>query len=434
MSEPAPAVLEATLLSSLRTPGDVRLCKELGISADSFDAVPELHAKVWTYLDDYLRRQDEPPKVEDLRQLFGFEVTEPGDLEEYARRVREREVYRLAKSAVWRRGADLEVKPTEAIAGLIEDLSALHIDGGRRRQHFLDSGAKERLDRFDEAQRVRARGGFIGIPTGLEYFDCQNMGFVGGDVVIVFGTLGVGKSWLLMHMAVTAWNAGKRVLMISPEMTIAEQGLRFDVMGAHLKHIELSHRKLRHGEETRERYMAWLHYCAQGENFVILDAPSARRPFTFDDVWALTAEYKPDEVVIDGLHLLGIKGAGKAGWEVLKEGVEMLKALAQHDNIPVLAVHQATREAGKDESTPPGIAQIGYGYSIAQVADYVFALSHSKPYDSGHRSYLTRKVRDDERSIRRHELLWDVDRGHIEELAMITHETDEALPPKGPAY
>ena len=107
---------------------------------------------------------------------------------------------------------------------------------------------------------------------------------------------------------------------------------------------------------------------------------------------------------------------------------DRLKALALHDNIPILAVHQATREAGKEESAPPGVAQIGYGYSIGQVADHLIALSHASPRNEQRRSYVTRKVRDDVISNRRHNLVWQVDLGLIEEVPMIGYD-DEDLPP-----
>jgi len=174
--EQTPIALETALLSSISTLDDIRLCEGLGISADSFAAAPELHARVWNYLAEYLPRENKPPTAADLQRLFGFEVTEPGDLTGYARRVREREVYRAAKGAVWRRGADLEVKPTEAIEGLIEDLSALHIDG------------ENELVPLSSFERCEIRWRWPGwLPVG--------------KLVLLDGDPGVGKSWLTCVIA-----------------------------------------------------------------------------------------------------------------------------------------------------------------------------------------------------------------------------------------
>jgi replicative DNA helicase len=424
-----PAEIEVALLSSVRSPEDLRLCTDRGLTSESFDAVPAVHPLVWDHVVKTLREQREPPLPADLERLFGFTACEPGDVAAYADRVRERDVYRLGKAAIWRAGLKLETDPSAALTTLRADLS--QTETCAQRALLTDRDALARLERFDETRERRASNEFIGIPTGLAYYDGEKLGWLGGDIAVIVGTLGVGKSWVLMHMAVTAWDAGKRVLVISPEMSGHAQSLRFDVLGAHAHSIQLSHHRLRRGEEDREAYRSWLSIAARRSgDFVIVDAPGQRRPFTFDDAWNLVAEHRPDLLVIDGLHLLGVKGSGRSGWEVLKDGGEMLKALAHHDGIPILCVHQATREAGKDESSPPGISQIGYGYSVGQIADHLIALSHAKPRTPLRRSFITRKVRDDEQANYRHELIFDVDHGCIEQLPFDPNQCAE-LPAEG---
>lgn len=429
-----PAELEIGLLSSVRSAVDVRLCEELGITAESFTAVDD-HARIWSYIVEHIRRRrGEAPSPSDLRTMFGFEAAEPGDLERYAELVRERQIVFEARQVLWRRGAELDSKPGESISGLVSDLARLR-PGRARRQAYLDRDALERLEVFDEIKEAREAGRFIGLPTGLALLDADQVGLRPGQLVVVLGNTGVGKSWLLMRMAVEAWYARKKVLLISPEMTKEEQGARFDVVAAGKHELTLSNKGITHGTEDRDKYTRWLHTLASMSRFLCVDSSEEARSLTFDDVWSLTSEHRPDEVVIDGLHLLGSRSRGKAGWEILKEGTELLKAMALRERVVVLAAHQADRGAGREGSKPPGLANISFGYSIAQTADEVISLAYDK-YDSEQRIYIVKKIRGGASVHMRRKLFFDVDRGYICETGETESDFDELpSPPEGaPSY
>ena len=428
-----PAQLEANLLSSVRTAADVRLCEELGITADSFTA-DDNHARVWSYIVEHIRRQrGEAPSPNDLQSLFGFEATESGDLEKYVERVRERQVISETRQALWHRGAELDSNPGESISGLINDLSQLRL-GRVQRQSYLDRDALGRLKVFDEMKEAREAGRFIGMPTGLALLDSNGVGLRPGQLVVVLGNTEVGKSWLIMRMAVEAWAAGKKILLISPEMTKDEQGARFDVIVACLlKHSELSNVGITQGSEDRAKYVKHLESLTDRAHFVCIDSSEEARSLTFDEVWSLTSEHRPDEVVIDGLHLLGSKSRSKAGWEILKEGTELLKAMALRERVVVLAAHQADRSAGREGTKPPGLSQISYGYSIGQTADEVISLAYDKK-DESKRIYIVKKLRSGQKVRVRRRLHFDVDTGFIEETGETEEDHDELPPLETPKY
>ena len=290
---------------------------------------------------------------------------------------------------------------------------------GMRKNVYADSGYMDRLLFYEELVRLR-ESGELGIVTGLKTFDNEGLGWRKGELAVILGPTGCGKSWLITYFAAQAYNAGKRVLFISPEMTTNETMFRFEPIYATLINNKsmLSNKALSTGTYDLKKYDAFLKY-AYGKNnrsdLSVVDASEAGRQLSYEEIWNLALEFTPDVLVIDGLHLLSGGGRETKGWEVLKEGVEYLKALAQQQNIVVLAAHQPDRSAQKAGSTPPLLHQIGYGFSVAQSANRVISLGFVEG-DGKKRCFIVPKMRGFEEIYHQRYLNWDVDTGKIWEI------------------
>ncbi len=427
-----PEELENRLLSSLRAPEDVLLAQREGVTAASFVTPEPHHGDVFDYIVEYTLEHGRVPTDDDLKSLHEFETTSSGDLKSYVQRVREDELGRNVLSILLGQrnefgGESLadqfKKKPRDAIRQLSSEISELQTQTGRRIT-FLDRDAMERLKDYDVASASVKEQGVVGIPTGLRAFEGQNLGFRPGELVVVLGSTGVGKSWLLMYLACMAYQASKRVMIISPELTSGEQGARFDVCLANIRKQTLSNLDIITGQGSRSAYEDWLNPLTQRADFAVIDRSEAvGERLTYEDCRRYALELQPDVLVVDGLHLLATEGNEK-GWEALKEGVDYLKALAQQQGLVVLCAHQPTRQAAtKGETRPPTLSQIAYGFSVAQTADIILSMARVRDNPNA-RNYVVIKMRAGKPIIRLRKLHFDVDKGDIYEESDVEPEWD----------
>ncbi len=421
MEQVEQADLERRLLSSITSQKDLILAQDSGISRDTFITPSEgRHDEVWDYIEDHVRENGRCPVDDDLRTIYGFEPGAPGDLKTYVSLARKRELTRCLRAIMEKRAIQLSENPDDPepiVRSINEDLASLRL-GERRSVTFIDADAQKRMHAFMARKNIMQTRGMLGIPTGLAAFDKQGRGFMPGEVVVVVGPTGTGKSWALTHMMCHAYEDGQKILMISPELTTDEVALRFDTMLMCQRNVQvLRNTELTIGTADPKLYASWLKDLATERRFACADNAGTGKPFNFDDIWRLALEHKPAIVVIDGLHLIssGRRGGERAGWEVLKEGVEMLKALAQQEKIVVLCAHQSDRAASRKENVPPGLASIGYGFSVSQACDRFISLSRD-PDDPMQRLYKVPKFRGGAPIVEDRTLRWDVDRGIVHEI------------------
>ncbi|KKL97671.1 hypothetical protein LCGC14_1832180, partial [marine sediment metagenome] len=373
---------------------------------------------VWEYISTHAHENSGGmPTEKDLRTLFGFKSTGIGDLKTYVSLAREQELKYRARGVLMRRigglAEDSEADVAETLRATASELGELQASGGRRVTYF-DRDAMDRLERFDEARRKIVEDGIIGVPTGLKPFDAEQRGLFPGEVVIVAASTGVGKSWLLCYMAAHAYEADRRILVVSPELTAGEQSARLDPVLAGVRGEEISNFDITTGRADRSRYEEWLRGLGGDDRLAILDSSDTGGPFTLPDIWQYAMEFKPDVLVVDGLHHIAGVDETQKGWEVLKNGVARLKSLAQKEEMVVVCAHQVQRSAAARgfETTPPTLGQIGYGFSVVETADHVITMSRSAGGDM-ERLYRVVKARGIREVVEKLTLHWDVDIGQI---------------------
>jgi replicative DNA helicase len=409
--------LENRLLSSIRTLDDLLFCSREGISNESFNCIDEVdHKAVWEYIEQSIRANGEVTD-KDLISLHEFERTEQGDLKTYTQLVRNAEIESKTREVIASKIRQLSgSNALETVRELIVDLRGVQADSGRYIT-LVDKDAFDRLDYYAELQKLAASGD-LGVKTGLKTFDNEHLGWRNGELVIVLGPTGCGKSWLSLYFAAVAYKDKKRVMVISPEMSKEETTFRFDpIYSSLLGGKTISNKALSTGQMDYEKYKNFLQkaYGDGRDDLSIIDSSGTNKQLSFDEIWGLAAEYKPDVLIVDGLHLIASSDKNderKGGWEVLKHGVAYLKSLAQQQKIVVIAAHQPDRSAQKKGAGPAQLHQIAYGFSVAQSADRVLSMGFVEG-QSKQRCFIVPKIRGGEEIFRERYLNFDVDMGNI---------------------
>ncbi len=415
-----PAETELKLLSSIVDPQDLTVLLREGVSEETF----MVYGAVFAYLLDYTRQYDRQlPSRRDLEAVFKDEelqLVEPGKLQFYVDELRKQDLVRRAQHAILdrfgREGAQLLENPDETVRLLAEDLRGFQRHQTQR-VALLDRDALIRLgwlrERIQAAQEKRV----LGIPTGLRIFDEQLQGWQPGEAIMVMGAKGVGKSFLTMYFACVAYQHGVKVLYLSPEMGWEECALRFDVVLARLAQQELSLTGLTTGRAADvDRYQVWLESLCQREAFVCIDsADTSTGAFTLPSMLALQDEYRPDLMVVDGIHLVG--GEDRvSGWERIKRAADGLKAAAQYYKSVVIWSSQVDREAMRAPTEPAASgASAAYGKAAVEAANRLITLA-AYAGDSRRRVFKVPNNRGGREYHTKQHLLFDVDIGRIEQL------------------
>lgn len=410
----SPDESEIGLLSSLQKPQDITFVMREGVSTKSFLSYGAVYEHILAYTKEY----GNVPKHEDLTSEFSpFKMKEPGDLGFYVSEVLKHEMIRGANSAVIEyfgpANSRLEANPEETIRGLAETLrklrrtSASHIS-------WLDKDAMERLAWFQEKRELAKDNKVLGIPTGLKCFDGSMQGWGPGEAIMVMSPKGVGKSWLLMYFAVHGYNNGYKILFLSPEMSTQECALRFDVVLAYQKGIQLSHQNLTIGGGDEAVYEEWLKELTMRERFIVIDSPGSDG-FTTANVLNLMDEYKPDILLMDGLHLIGSEEK-LSGWEKIKQASDSMKAAAQFHKCTVIWASQVDREAMRNPTEPASTgASAAYGKAAVEAANRLITLG-TYDGDSRRRTFKIPNNRSGREFHDTQHLMFDVDIGAIYQL------------------
>lgn len=218
------------------------------------------------------------------------------------------------------------------------------------------------------------------IPFGLEELDrLWEGGHRGGELGIIAGSTGIGKSMSLAFLAQSAYWAGATVMYYTFELTVEQIKERIA-----LAMLAKGKRDV-HGE--------WADELARRARILgkktpppgIIDIRGGTK--SLPDLAADLDEFKrvngayPDLLLLDSLDDLAPLDKQKAGWEQLKEAYTWARKLALKNNIHIWTATQLTRDAV--EKARVSLKQIGEAYAKAQRAHYVIGLAQT-PEDKQH--------------------------------------------------
>lgn len=413
--------LEARLLASLPSIEAFESLGEQGIGPASFS-----HWRpMYDYIDQVVRDNQHLPRLVDLKATFNLPDhirREPHEydwlLQEFRRLTLAQQVQGLLDRVIETYGE----QPEELVPQLVRELTALGGTRGQQSASTTDARSSARMEGYAALAEGQSEGFMHGIPTGYSYFDAKaRLGWLPGELIGIVARPYVGKSWLLVWHGALAWQAGYRVLMLSPEMVVEEAEARFDAVLAGLRGVPVSVTELYRGFRPSAALHALAAEVSKRGDWVTLDTAGGR-PFKLGQIPRLIATHRPDLLLVDGLPLVGAEGGrGQALWEQIKDLSYGLKDIAVGAHIPIIVTHQATRGA-HDTKKPPGLHEIAFGDAFGQACDKVLVLSRTM--EEERRRMTIQKFRKGAPMQGGVELIFDPEHGKIREAV----DDDEDLP------
>jgi replicative DNA helicase len=221
-----------------------------------------------------------------------------------------------------------------------------------------------------------------GTRTGYSYLDNVTDGLRPGELILIGGESGAGKSMLLMNMAIQIWLQGNTtdmtgnffpgnsVLYFSLEMPFKPclNRVLSRLSGCPSKKI----RNATLNPEEAAKLKTGLRFISNYDHqFEIIDIPRGATMETMELMFEeAKAHFEPKVVVIDYLGLMDYDGPEMDDWLKLGKIAEKIHEFARVHNVIVLSAIQLNRsKGGKDAEEKIGLHRIGRSALIMQNAN-----------------------------------------------------------------
>lgn len=220
--------------------------------------------------------------------------------------------------------------------------------------------------------------GVDGYVTGWAALDTYTCGWHPGDFACWIAEPKMGKTWLLLHEAVTAWKEEEvPILFLTKEIQAPALRKRFDAINCRLSYNDLRKGMLSPFEE--ERYFKYLEDMQYEEiPFVILGHGLNDKGTTVSSLIPKVERYLPDGGIlfVDGIYMMD-DDRGESDWKAIVNIARDLKDLALQYKIPVISTSQAQIQG---KGYIPEAENVAYGKYLGQFVDLLGAFYRKAEY------------------------------------------------------
>ena len=297
--------------------------------------------------------------------LNSFQASEP--VAYWADQGRDRNLYETLREEL---GTILEQMEQRKPRQALSDLESL-VFRMRQLKPVIDRpksafhNAQEILDRY---QYAKLNAGITGIPSPWPSINLVTKGWQKEQLVFFIARPGSGKTFIMLYAAKYAWKEGKKILMCSTEMPMADFRNRIASMVIQVPYSGLRDATLSDIHESKlERELKILendpNFLIVGDGFDI----------NLNTLEAAIIEEEPDLVCVDGIYLLkGMGSQPRDRHEQYAKIFQGVKSIAKRHKVPILATSQQNRS--KDGKRGVDLERIAFTDAAGQLADYIFFL------------------------------------------------------------
>ena len=338
----------------------------------------------WNMIKEHLvAQQITPEKIAKCSEIYNEVLTTTSDEKEFTwnlskikTRYNEELHSGLIKSLteVFSTGID-PVQKLEKLNGLVKK-TTVSVDAIFKRQTYKEGSLSQSVEeRRNYYNQVEANPDLSkGLQTGFKTFDRNSGGLKSGELLVIVGNSGTGKSILMHNIGVNAYlgsnnptktnhtfeEDGKNVLYFSLEMPKPAIERRVDSCMAKVYYNELRDAKL--CEQDKERYFNVLDFQLRyPKKFHIIDMPRGvtARDIELKYVELCETQFKPDLVIVDYMGIMSSNDPADSDWLSLGNISAQLHEFARVYDTIVVTGAQANRpkEGSKAEYSTNRVAR-----------------------------------------------------------------------------
>ena len=333
------------------------------------------HADVIQDLKNYYYKYNAVPEVEQLVERHSQFIPEPitAPTEYYLDELRESFMQSKLKQTLLAAGKGLkDDSATRVLDSLMKDVTQLAKYSTTVKDINLTDVASAE-EHYDALRLHRdSNDGNIGIKVNLKSVDrSMPAGMAPGNLIILLGYSGKGKSWLGGYLANQAFLQGKKPMIVSMEMTAAAMRDRlYATMGDGL----FSMANLQTGSIDIDDFRTWSKKNVAGRQPFIIVSSDGIAEVTVNTLQAKIDQHRPDLLVVDYIQLMSDGTNSRNETEKIRNVSRDLKRLALRNNIPVIAISAVTASDLTIPDQPPMLEQVAWSRSIQYDADAAIAV------------------------------------------------------------
>ena len=263
--------------------------------------------------------------------------------------VLKRKAYRRIAEAISKATDKLHQNNPDEALELLRDFAAneIGVTSGAIPSKIFDLGDQVK------AAYLRVKDGYTGIPLPWPSMTDLTMGLWPATATYFVARPGVGKTQVATLIARDTWRSGKRVLIVSPEMSKSEIAERFFIVQANVSAGGIMRGKLDGFSE--QKLFDTIKSLEGKDGIYVMDSTDDLSPNGID---AAIAAVKPDLVAVDSIYMIRTKGDKM---ERTQRAVDWIRQSAKRHQVPFVAFHQLSRQATKDKKQ-------GGGYDTSAIA------------------------------------------------------------------
>lgn len=276
--------------------------------------------------------------------------------------------------------SDKAYEENESLSRILEQSEQMIFDISSKREQtdLVHISEVLQLSYENIAKNVGKTDGITGIDTGFYELNRRTGGFHGGELIIIAGRPGMGKSTFAVNIAeYVSIGKGKTVAIFNLEMP-REQIVNRILCSQAL----VDNGKIRNGTMDADD---WEKICEVADSI-------SKAPIYIDDTPTITVSQirakcrrlkqmkQLDMVVIDYLQLMQGSGRSENRQQEISDISRSLKVLAKELDIPVIALSQLKRESESQKGKKPILSDLRESGAIEQDADLVMFLFRNYYY------------------------------------------------------
>ena len=235
------------------------------------------------------------------------------------------------------------------------------------------------LDDLERRQKVRQAGGCVGITTGLQRLDALTGGWRGGQLVVLAGRPGTGKSATMLHFTRVAAIAGVPVCVFSAEMPNTQLAGRMLVGGS-----GINSGSFRTGDVGTDDWSKLEQAAADLSAMPVYlnDRANITMGAIRSQCKAMARWGRCGMVIIDYLQLLDTasRNTNSTREREIAAASRSAKLLAKELDVPVILLSQLSRKVEERADKTPLLSDLRESGAIEQDADMVVFLDRPAMY------------------------------------------------------